>query len=179
MWEMRCPKAWECVQANPLINKKTSRERAVQGLARHLHDQTQHSSMTWEEALDLADNDAYITVNTCLYTVLVDSDGEEFPNEQHKGKTKSVDKGKGKGQVNPKGGETSHETSSSSSGSISLSHAQIQEIMHGIDNAFSAAAQAMQQCEEAARILLQRVGVRPWMPNPSECRANAKRARRW
>ena len=84
LWEMRCPRGRQCGKNNKLINKKTTRALAVTGLASHLL--AVHEDITnWNQALRIADDDAYITENTHTYEVPVEPDG-------------SVAKGKGKGE---------------------------------------------------------------------------------
>ena len=84
LWEMRCPRGWVCGKNNRLINKKTTRALAVTGLASHLL--ALHKDIpTWNQALRIADDDAYITESTDTYEVPVEPDG-------------SVGKGQGKGE---------------------------------------------------------------------------------
>ena len=84
LWEMRCPRGWVCGKNNKLINKKTTRALAVSGLACHLLD-THKDIPTWDQALRIADDDAFITESIHTYEVPAEPDG-------------SVGKGKGKGE---------------------------------------------------------------------------------
>ena len=76
LWEMRCPRGWVCGKKNKLINKHKTRPLAVSGLACHLLD-THKDITTWNQALRIADDDAYITENTQTYEVPVEGNGEE------------------------------------------------------------------------------------------------------
>ena len=85
LWEMRCPRGRQCGKNNRLINKKTTRALAAQGLASHLFD-VHEDITTWNQALRIADDDVYITESIHTYDeVPVDPDG-------------SIGKGKGKGE---------------------------------------------------------------------------------